>query len=114
MNDYYRPMEPPPAEPCEPCPCCGSPARVWEYIETPDSMVKRVAMCDNGDSIGPRDALAYGGCLLHMPPDDFYRETGREAVRYWNEYERALGTLRRANHWKTARVLRADQPKETP
>jgi hypothetical protein len=42
-------------------------------------------------------------------PDDFYRETGREAVRYWNEYAKALTATQRANRLKTAQVLREPQ-----
>ena len=81
MRDDYYLMEPPPAEPVEACPCCGSSARVWVYAEDPTMPVTRVVMCDHSGSIGPRDALVYEGCLLQMPPDDFYRETGREAVQ---------------------------------
>jgi hypothetical protein len=106
MHDDYRPMEPAPAEPLEACPCCGSSARVWEYSEAPGATVQRVVMCDQSGSIGPRDSLVYEGCLLQMPPNDFYRGTGRDAVRYWNEYAKALTAAQRANRWKTAQVLR--------
>ena len=106
MSDDYRLMLPPPAEPLEPCPCCGSSARVWEYVA---DVVKRVVMCDHEGDIGPRDSLVYEGCLLQMPPDDFYRGTGRDAVRYWNEYAKALTATQRANRWKTAQVLRSEQ-----
>ena len=47
-----------------------------------------------------------GGCLLYLPPQPFYRATIREAVRYWNDYAKALEKLRRAKHWETAKVLR--------
>jgi len=90
MRDDYYLMEPPPAEPVAACPCCGSSARVWVYAEDLDMPVTRVVMCDHSGDIGPRDSLVYEGCLLQMPPDDFYRETGRDAVRYWNEYAKAL------------------------
>jgi hypothetical protein len=104
-HDYYL-MEPPPAEPISACPCCGSVARVWVYAEDPDSPVTKVVMCDNHEDIGPRSASLHNGCLLSMPPDDFYRTSGREAVAYWNKYAAALTALQRANRWKTARVLR--------
>ena len=112
MNNDYRLMEPAPSEPLERCPCCGSSARVWEYIETPGAAVMRVVMCDHGDDIGPRYSLVYAGCLLAMPPNDFYRATGREAVRYWNEYAKALTAFRRRENWNAHRlgVLRSDQP----
>jgi len=96
MNHVYRPMEPQPADAVDECPCCGDKASVWEYVESPNHPVTRVVMCDYSGSIGPRDAAVYEGCLLHMPPDDFYQPTGREAVRYWNEYARALTAVRRA------------------
>ncbi len=108
MTDAYRLMEPAPTEPVEPCPCCGSSARVWEYIEDEHHAVTRVVMCDHEGDIGPRSSLVYEGCLLQMPPDDFYRETGRDAVRYWNKYAKALTATQRANRWKTAQILRAE------
>lgn len=110
MHDDYRLMEPPPAEPIAPCPCCGSSARVWEYSKHPSDTVMRVVMCDHEGSIGPRDSLVYEGCLLQMPPDDFYRGTGFHAVRYWNEYATALTATQRANRWKTAQPLRSKAP----
>ena len=109
MKDDYYLMEPPPVEAVEACPCCGSSARVWVYSEDPTMPVTRVVMCDHSDSIGPRDSLVYEGCLLQMPPDEFYRETGRDAVRYWNEYAKALTAAQRANRWNTSQVLRGPQ-----
>lgn len=108
MDDIYRLMVQAPSEPVEACPCCGSSARVWEYIEHPHADVMRVVMCDHNDSIGPRDAQVYTGCLLQMPPDDFYRGTGHAAVRYWNEYAKALTATQRENRWRTAQVLRGE------
>jgi hypothetical protein len=108
MHDDYRQMQPPPAEALEPCPCCGSDASVWEHSEAPDATVQRVVMCDQQGSIGPRDALVYEGCLLKMPPQDFYKATGRDAVRYWNDYAKALNALRRALNWQRAKVLRTE------
>ena len=89
-------MEPQPADARDACPCCGDKASVWEYIESPNHPVTRVVMCDNDNGIGRRDSLMHSGCLLQMPPNDFYQPTGREAVRYWNEYARALTAVRRA------------------
>ena len=90
------------------CACCGGEAEAWQYV-TKDDQVQRVVMCDHSGDIGPRDSLLYEGCLLQMPPPDFYRETGRAAVRYWNEYAKALTAAQRANRWKTARVLRTTE-----
>ena len=108
MTHDYKLMEPQPAEPLEACPCCGSSARVWEYTEKAGAPVVRVAMCNHEGSIGPRDAQVYTGCLLQMPPDDFYRGTGHAAVRYWNEYAKALTATQRENRWRTAQVLRGE------
>ena len=30
------------------------------------------------------------GCLLYMPPDEFHRHRAADAVKFWNEYARAL------------------------
>lgn len=108
MDDIHRLMEPAPSEPLEMCPCCGSSARVWEYVENPRANVMRVVMCDHHDSIGPRDSMVHEGCLLQMPPNDFYHGRGHDAVRYWNEYAKALTKLQRNNRWKTAQVLRGE------
>jgi hypothetical protein len=42
-----------------------------------------------------------------MPPDDFYRGTIREAVKYWNDFGKALESQRRARNWEIAKPLRA-------
>ena len=94
-HEEYRKMIPPPAELPYQCPCCGCPdVVVWEHSETPESIVTRVVTCESKDVIGPRGVEDGGfgerGCLLFMPPRDFYRPTGREAVRYWNKYAAAL------------------------
>lgn len=107
MHDYSL-MEPPPAEPVRPCPCCGAQARVWQYAENPSTPVTRVVMCDTQNDVGPRDSGVNSGCLLSMPPDDFYRARGADAVRYWNEFAEALCALQRANRWETHRALRGD------
>ena len=94
VHDQYRPMVPQPTEPTHRCPLCGSPAQVWEFSEKPDDIVTRVVMCDRGDDLGPRDGMAYCGCVLYMPPNDFYKGTGRDAVRYWNAYAEACEQAR--------------------
>lgn len=80
------------------CPICNSRAEVWQYSAKPDSQLLRVVMCTNGEAFGPqiRDGAAMGGCILYMPPDDFYRARTKEAVQYWNEYAEALLAARSA------------------
>lgn len=73
----------------ERCPVCGHIARLWEYSEKPNDEVQRVVMCDNGGKMGGRDGLAYEGCLMYMPPRDFYCTTARSAVAYWNRFYHA-------------------------
>lgn len=86
------------------CPVCGARAHLWQYAETPTVPVQRVVMCSHDDRIGPRDGLMNEGCLLYMPPDDFYRATARDAIAYWNAFAEALVALRKRTakarkHW---------------
>jgi hypothetical protein len=89
-----------------PCPCCGMSAQLWRYAKSGIDPSTLVAMCSNGDKFGPQDGAINEGCLLYMPPDNFYRATIRDAVKYWNEYASALLLMQRSNRWKTANVLR--------
>lgn len=95
MHDDYKQLELPAG--VEPCPCCGSAPTLWQYSESATDPTKKLIMCSNGEDVGPRISLAYGGCLLYMPPNDFYRETIRDATRYWNEHAVALRTIRELN-----------------
>jgi hypothetical protein len=88
MHEDYQTW--PWTQPLERCPCCGSQATMWGHSTSSDDVVRRVVLCDNQEAVGPRDALAFCGCLLAEPPQDFYKPTGREAAQYWNEYARAL------------------------
>ena len=94
FHEQYRHMQPQPTEKPVACPLCGGDAIVWEFSESMDSTVTRVVMCEHGDAIGPQDGLVNCGCLLYMPPDQFYRATGRDAVNYWNRFALALDELR--------------------
>lgn len=107
-RDIYRRMEPQPVGAIELCPICGSAASVWEFSEQPSDPVQRVVMCENGERFGPQDGLTNDGCLLYMPPDQFYHGRGADALRYWNEYAKALSIQRRRRSWDTHRVLRAE------
>lgn len=106
MHDDYKPLETPAG--VERCPVCGAEAQLWQYSEDANSPVKRLVMCSHGDKIGPQNGLIHEGCLLYMPGNEFYRETARDAVRFWNEFAKALNALRRANNWKHARPMRDD------
>jgi hypothetical protein len=89
----------------EPCPVCGSAAELWQYSTSLDSPTSKVVCCSSKLPIGPRVGVMLDGCLLYMPPDDFYRSRIVEAVKYWNEFAKALEKYRRDNHWHTAKVL---------
>ena len=106
-RDMYRPMFPAPSEQVLPCPLCGSDASVWEFSEKPSDPVQRVVMCSNGEALGPQDGMVNEGCLFYMPPDQFYRPTGRDAVGYWNEFTRAIEAQRRKRSWERHSALRS-------
>lgn len=103
--DNYTRLTTPAGTHVEPCPACAADPEVWQYIAKPGEVAQKVVMCSHDEAIGPHDPVA-GGCLLYMPPNDFYAPTIREAVKHWNEFAKALGSLRRKNGWKRARVLR--------
>jgi hypothetical protein len=91
----------------EACPICGSEGQLWQYSESETAPRKLLVMCSHGDRIGPQDGLTNEGCPFYMPPDAHYRETIRDAVRYWNELAKAINSLRRKNGWARASVLRS-------
>lgn len=78
----------------EACPVCGKPAELWRYSENKDGPSHPVAMCSNGERFGPQDGIQGEGCLLYMPPEDFYRSREVEAISYWNAYAQALIAMR--------------------
>ena len=101
MHDDYKPLDlsgfvsaPPNGRVLEPCPVCGSEAGLWQYSESETAPRKLLVMCSHGEKIGPQDGLIHEGCLLYMPGDNFYRETIRDAVRYWNEFGQAITRMR--------------------
>lgn len=99
MKDEYSSLDIPTGTHIEPCPCCSSDGALWQYIAA-DGGVSTAVMCSHGGPIGPQDGAAYDGCPLYMPNDDFYRATIREAVKYWNEFAKALTALNRKNSWQ--------------
>lgn len=76
------------------CPVCGSHAEIWRYSKTPDAPTETAVCCSNAMAIGPQLSSIYSGCLLYMPPNDFYRGTIREAVKFWTEYGAAVRVMR--------------------
>jgi len=104
-HDEFKRMETP-EEHMEPCPCCGADAELWQRSTSPTSPCTKFGACTTSYAIGPQDGLCSDGCLLYMPPDSFYKATIREAVKYWNEFAKALAAAQRANRWERAQVLR--------
>lgn len=90
-NDY---KQLPTAIYMEQCPVCDSTPQLWQYSTSDTTPRKLVVMCSYSEKIGPQDGLVKEGCLLFMPPTNFYRETIRDAIRYWNEFAQALMQLR--------------------
>lgn len=90
MHDCYQPIDTPAGVAIELCPVCNAVAGLWRHSEGPDEPTTTAVMCSNGQRFGPQDDSVHEGCLLYMPPEDFHRNTIREAVRYWNDYAHAL------------------------
>lgn len=78
----------------EACPVCGSPANLWRFSEDMNSPISHVVMCSHDGAIGQRGAIAVDGCLLVMPPDDFYQPRQVQAINYWNDYAIAIKALK--------------------
>lgn len=93
-HDSYKKIDTPAGTHIEACPVCGSTGALWRYSEAPDAPTTTAVMCNNGERFGPQDALLYEGCLLYMAPNEFYRDTIREAVKYWNAYATAIVSQR--------------------
>ena len=104
-HDDYKQL-PLPETPLELCPCCGAKAELWQYSTSETAPCTKVVMCSNGDAFGPQDGVVNGGCPLYMPPDGHYMATIREAVKYWNEYAKALTAMQRRNRWAVHSALR--------
>jgi hypothetical protein len=60
-------------------------------------------MCAYSFGIGGQDDIVNEGCLLYMPPEDFYRATAKAAIKYWNDFAQGLVNLRLRNEKKMAK-----------
>lgn len=75
----------------EPCPVCGADAELWLFSDDfENGPINKLMMCTNGEKFGPQEGFMNEGCLLYMPPDEFHRHRAADAVKFWNEYARAL------------------------
>lgn len=100
-KELYKKTAIPAGTALEACPVCGAAAELWQFSEKTDEPTTKVVMCSNGDALGPQikdGSAVFVGCLLYMPPEAFYRARAIDAVKYWNDYARALTALREANH----------------
>ena len=110
-KELYKKAELPAGMDAEPCPVCGADAELWQCSnDFKNGPIDKLMMCSNGDRFGPQDGAMNEGCLLYMPPQDFYRGRIAEAVKFWNQYARALSAQRRERNWKRAKVLREVTP----
>jgi hypothetical protein len=107
-HDEYKKIDPPEGVRLVPCPVCRSAAELWRRSDSPSAPTETAVCCSSGEAFGPQTGEAAAGCLLFMPPDDFYRGTIREAVKYWTEYANALEAKRRARNWEIAKPLRTE------
>ena len=75
----------------EPCPVCGADAELWLFSDDfENGPINKLMMCTNGEKFGPQEGFMNEGCLLYMPPDEFHHGRAADAVKFWNEYARAL------------------------
>ena len=110
-KELYKRAEMPVGAYLAPCPVCGADAELWQYSQDfKNGPIDKVVMCTNGERFGPQDGAVNEGCLLYMPPQDFYRGRIVEAVKFWNEYANVLNAQRRSRNWKRAQVLREATP----
>lgn len=100
MHDSFKQIEPPSGAILATCPVCASEAGLWRFSEDANGPTETLVMCSNGTAFGPQTGIQYEGCLLYMPPPEFYRDTIREAVKYWNAYATALTELRKSKEIK--------------
>ena len=107
-HDDYKRLELQPGQHLYPCPVCAADAELWQYSEAETTPTTKLVMCSRGEAFGPQNGLVNEGCLLYMPPGEFYKASIRDAVKYWNDYAVALGKIQRAGRWARAKVLRAD------
>ena len=110
-RELYKKVDIPSGMDVEPCPVCGSDAELWQYSnDFKNGPIDKLVMCSNGDRFGPQDGAINEGCLLYMPPQDFYRGRIADAVKFWNQYAIELKAQRRKRNWKRAQVLREVTP----
>jgi hypothetical protein len=106
-GELYKKGELPAGMLLEPCPVCGADSELWLHSrDFANGPIDKLVMCSNGDRFGPQDGAMNEGCLLYMPPQEFYRARIIEAVKFWNQYSKALNAERRTRHWNRANVLR--------
>ena len=95
-KEEYKAAEFPAGVHVECCPVCGSLAELWMHsTDFANGPIAKAVMCSMGNEIKPRDGIVNSGCLLYMPPDDFYRPTVKEAIAYWNEFAASILAVRK-------------------
>lgn len=89
ITEQFTPIPVPSNVALAACPVCGGPAELYEDTLKSGS-VRKVVCCSTGEA----SAQLAGGCVLFLPPEEFYYPTIREAARHWNSYAEAAGRMR--------------------
>lgn len=96
-----------PTCPVDPCPVCGADAELWLFSDDfENGPISKLMMCTNGDKFGPQEGFMNEGCLLYMPPDEFHHGRSADAVKFWNEYARALVAQRAKRQGENSEMRR--------
>lgn len=99
-HDPYKNIPIPDGTHIEPCPVCGADGALWRRSDAFNEPMDHAVECTNGDAIGPQNGLMNEGCFLYFGPvEQFYHGRIADAVKYWNEFAKALNAQRRKRNW---------------
>lgn len=103
QHDDYKKLLIPDGVTLEPCPCCAADTELWQYSTSETAPTSKLVCCSNGEQFPPQDgALGGCGCVMYMPPQEFYKATIKAAISYWNEWAKAMCQQQRSRRWVRA------------
>jgi acyl carrier protein len=112
-HEEHKQLPIPEGQEISPCPVCGAEAELWQFSESPTSPTSKFVACPTGSSSTlKREDLTNGGCLLFLPPDDFYRATAKNAIQYWNEFAKNVAELREKNLAERSKPKRTEKEEQ--
>lgn len=80
------------------CPVCSAGVELYSHKRESGDSFEWVVMCSRSENFDPQsDLMKETGCLLYLPPKDFYNATESEAINYWNDWHKAVKDLRSAS-----------------